>query len=85
MTTPRVVGDELLATVLAAIALFAGLTYAMLDDVPAGTSRAGDFFGSHDSRLTCPSFFFSNMSFETRPRNEEDNRTSQQLAIRANK
>jgi hypothetical protein len=26
----------------------------MLDDVPAGTSRAGDFFGLHDSRINLP-------------------------------
>jgi hypothetical protein len=67
MPAPSVISDELASAPLAAVALFASRTYAKLDDVPAGTSRAGDFFGLHNSRITCPSLFFSNISFETRP------------------
>jgi hypothetical protein len=67
MSMSGVFSNELTATSAAAIALFAGTSYAMLDDVPTGTSRAGDFFGLHDSRIACLSFFFSNISFETRP------------------
>jgi hypothetical protein len=68
MAAPRVVGDELPPTALTAVALFTGTTYAMLDDVPTGTPRAGGFFRLHDLRITCPSFLFSNISFETWPK-----------------
>jgi hypothetical protein len=67
MAAPGVAAQELASATPAAVALFTGATYAMLNDVPVGTSRAGDFFGLHNLRITCPSLLFSNISFETRP------------------